>query len=161
MKFTNVFLFLLAGTILLLSSCEVNDRNSFEGDCLEPDDVQNCQPLSALNRTDHFDALLGCWTLISSKCGDCFFEDECQGGCPYQFAVVLSPDSTYSVLNAGEVKTGVWFVDTVTRGGQLRTQFFTMDTNWLPIPDNICDNDLGSSIDRRPVDGTFEVFRRD
>ena len=133
-------------------------RNDF---CLEPSEISGCVELATLSEAQHFNQLVGTWTLAAEFGGlRPPGTDDCNLLGPDAIVQTFRADSTWTWSNGSGTRSGDWAIRTETNNGQERTFLDVVTTTDFTFlrPDFRCDDGLGRSEDARPVDGSVLVY---
>lgn len=152
------FLKVLPLLFLLVGCQDDDDAPEF---CLPPEALNNCTSLRSLSVQEHFDALLGDWTLVFEitagangpvveRCGP-----EITGS-----VLGFKADSTYYSVDGDIVFSGRWRIVTAPTPEGVDVTRLEIDNGIFFDPlEATCDNDFVFS-DSRPLDGSYRLYRR-
>ena len=144
-----------------LFACEDDDARS--GLCRSPDQLNNCTDLRQLSVVDHFQAIVGQWTMV-------FYISSPESISPFQSCgseeiqdaneITFNADSTYRLIDGDLSSTGRWqVIPDTSRLGSV-TSRVVMDSGLsLRSFGFLCNDDLAYT-DQRPLDGDYRLFIR-
>ena len=156
-----MFRILLALSLsVFLFACEDDDsHNRF---CQEPERLNNCIDLGQLSVEEHFQAVVGEWTMV-------FFISSPESIAPFQscgeeittiHSLTFNTDSTYNSFDQDISSSGRWEVRLDTsRLGEITSRVVTDNTLYFGTLEFLCEDEL-AYIDQRPVDGPYRLFLR-
>lgn len=156
------FLRILASAVLtacLTAGCNTPDEFLRRDFCLEPSELRDCVELSNLPAADHFDRLLGTWTVAADFGGERSVAlTSCNLLGPDQESFTFRADSTWTWASGATVRNGTWEIMTIADSRRTFLEGVTVLSEFTRHLNFRCADNLGRGRDERNIDGPLVIF---